>query len=78
MMFADTERIDADVLGENSLGHDIAQRLCLGERAPILVNGDVAERIQAHLEHAGLTGFRRIFRTATLRVETVRQMFRRR
>jgi hypothetical protein len=50
-MFADAEAIEADVLGQYRLVHNIAQDLRLRERFPTGVERDIAERIESEFKH---------------------------
>ena len=52
MVLPDAEAVDAHLLGEHSLGDDVAQRLRLRDRTALAVDDDVAERIETHFKHA--------------------------
>ena len=49
-MFADAERVDADVLGEDRLSHDVAEGLSLGPWPAVRVERDVAERVETEVK----------------------------
>jgi hypothetical protein len=49
MMFADTETFHADLLGQDGLVDDAADRLGLRNRPPVGINRDIAEGIQTEL-----------------------------
>ena len=53
MMFADTESIDAELVGEYALVDHIADDLGVRPRLLIRANGDVAEGVQSELELLG-------------------------
>jgi hypothetical protein len=46
VVLADTEEVDADQVGENALLDDIANRLGMRLRAPVLAIGPIAERVE--------------------------------
>ncbi len=51
MVLANTEGVDTCLFGEYTLSHDIAQGLRLRHRAAVVVEYDVAKRIQTELDH---------------------------
>ena len=53
MMLADGENVDAGLVGQDALGHDVAQDLGLVERRAVGGSGDVAEGVEAEFDHCG-------------------------
>jgi hypothetical protein len=49
-MLADPEKVDTNLIGENTLIDEIANRLTVRERPIIAVSRDVAERVKAENE----------------------------
>ena len=52
MMFANAEGIDPHLIGEHPFGHYVAQRLCLCNRAAVLVERDITKGIEAEFNHS--------------------------
>ena len=50
VVFADAEEVDADLVGQDALLDDVADRLRVRQRAVVGVVGDVAERVEAEDE----------------------------
>jgi hypothetical protein len=50
VVLANAEEGEADLVGQHGLVDDVAQDLCLGERAAVGVGGDIAEGVQAELD----------------------------
>jgi hypothetical protein len=46
VVFTDPDEIDPDLVGEDTLFDKVADRLCMGERAVVVVVGDVAEGVE--------------------------------
>jgi hypothetical protein len=47
VVFADTEEVHGDLVGQNTLFDDVPNRLGMGQWAVALVVGDVAEGVEA-------------------------------
>jgi hypothetical protein len=47
VVFADAEEVQAQPVGQHSLGDDIPQHLRLGQPPPGAVEGDIAEGVKA-------------------------------
>jgi hypothetical protein len=50
VVFPDPEEVHADLVGEDTLFDDVADRLGMGEGAVVIVVGDIAEGIEAEDE----------------------------
>ena len=49
-MFADSEKVSPDLVGKDTFFDDIADRLGVGERAAVIVVGDIPEGVEAEDE----------------------------
>jgi hypothetical protein len=50
VVLADPEEVDADLVGQDALLDEVADRLCVRERAVLSIVRDVAERVEAEDE----------------------------
>ena len=50
VMFADTERVEAGLIGDHRLFDDVAQDLRLRQRLTVVREGHVTERVHAELK----------------------------
>ena len=48
-MFADTEEVEPDLIGERALRDDLAERVCLSQLFPLVINRDISKRIETQL-----------------------------